>query len=70
MMAKRSRLFQITCVTEIRLSDVHRVTLSIMKKHFRKLFLKILSYNNFKNLDNNNFMRKLNQSFLTTTKEF
>ena len=53
MMAKRSRLFQITCVTEIRLSDVHRVTLSIMKMHFRKLFLKILSYNNFKNLDNN-----------------
>ena len=63
MLAKRPRLFQITCVTEIRLSDVYKVTKSLQKIHFRSVSPKIIGYNNFKNLDNNNFMRKLNQSF-------
>ena len=48
----RPKSFQSTCVIETGLSGFHRMTVSVLKMHFRKLPLKVTIYRNFSNYDN------------------
>ena len=45
ILTKNPRSFQTKCVIETRLSDFHRMIISVLKVHFRKLPPKIISYN-------------------------
>ena len=51
--------FQSTCVIETGLSNFHRMTVSVLKMHFRKLPPKIISYRDFSNYHNANFINSL-----------
>ena len=51
--------FQTKCVIETGLSDSHRMTISVLKMHFRKLPPKIISYRDLKKFDNERFMDSL-----------
>ena len=51
--------FQTKCVIETGLSDFHRMTISVLKMHFRKLPPKIISYRDLKKFDNERFMDSL-----------
>ena len=44
---------------ETGLSGFHRMTISILKMHFRQLPPKVISYRNFKNFENERFMNSL-----------
>ena len=57
--ASTPRSFHSTCVIETGLSDFHRMTVSVLKMHFRKLPPKVISYRNFKKLENERFMDSL-----------
>ena len=50
---------QSTCVVEIGLSEFHRMTVSVLKVHFRKLPPKIISYRDYKSFENERFMDSL-----------
>ena len=45
-----------------RLSDFHRMTVSILKMHFRKLSPTIISYRDISNYHNANFMNSLTET--------
>ena len=51
--------FQTKCVIETGLSDFHRMTICVLKMHFRKLPPKVINYRDFKNFDNERFMNSL-----------
>ena len=53
--------FQTTCVIETELFDFHRLTVSALKMHFRKLPPRIISYRNFSNYHNANFINSLTE---------
>ena len=53
--------FQSTCVIETRLSEFHRMTVSFLKMHFQKLPSRVISYRDFCNYDNANFINSLNE---------
>ena len=55
----KPRSFQSTCVIETGLSDFHRMTVSVLKLHFRKLPSKIISYRDYKSFENKRFMDSL-----------
>ena len=44
---------------ETGLSDFHKMTISVLKMHFRKLPPKVISYRDFKNFENDRFMNSL-----------
>ena len=46
------RSFQITCVVETGLSDLHLITLIVMRKSFQKYQPKIITYRSYKNSSN------------------
>ena len=52
------------CVIETGLSDFHRMIISALKMHFRKLPPKVISYWDFKNFENERFI-----TFLQSTLE-
>ena len=56
ILTSKPRSFQTKCVIETGLSDFHRMTISVLKMHFRKLPPKIISYRDFKKFDNERFM--------------
>ena len=60
ILTNRPKSFQSTCVIEKGLSDFHRMTVSVLKMHFRKLPPKVTTYTNFSNYDNANFINSLN----------
>ena len=60
ILTNRPKSFQSTCVMETGLSDFHRITVSVLKMHFRKLPPKVITYRNFSNYDNANFINSLN----------
>ena len=60
ILTNRPKSFQSTCATETGLSDFHRMTLSVLKMHFRKLPPKVITYRNFSKYDNANFINSLN----------
>ena len=60
ILTNRPESFQSTCVIETRLYDFHRMTVSVLRMHFRKLPQKVITYRNFSNYDNANFINYLN----------
>ena len=59
MLTNKPRSFQTKCVIETGLSDFHRMTISVLKMHFRKLPPKVINYRDFKKFDNERFMNSL-----------
>ena len=59
ILTNKPRSFQSSCVTETRLSNFHRMTVSVLKKHFRKLLPKVATYRGFKKFENERFMDSL-----------
>ena len=49
------RSFQSTCVIETGLSDFHLMTLTVMKKSFRKFHPRLINYRSYKNFSNEAF---------------
>ena len=60
MLTNRPKSFQSTCAIETGLSDFHRMTVSVLKMHLRKLPPKVITYRKFSNYDNANFINYLN----------
>ena len=56
MLTNKPRSFQTKCVIE---NDFHRMTISALKMHFRKLPPKVINYRDFKKFDNDRFMNSL-----------
>ena len=63
-LTSKPRSFQTKCVIETGLSDFHRMTISVLKMHFRKLPPKIISYRDFKKFDNERFMDSLQHTLV------
>ena len=61
ILPNRPKSFQSTCVIETGLSDFHRVIVAVLKMHFRKLPPRIISYRDFSNHHNANFMNFLTE---------
>ena len=59
ILTNRPKSFQSTCVIETGLSDFHRMTVSVLKMHFRNLPPRIISYRDFPNNYNENFINSL-----------
>ena len=59
MLTNKPRSFQTECVIETGLSDFHRMTVSVLKMHFRKLPPKVINHRRFKKFDNEKFMNSL-----------
>ena len=53
------RSFQSTCVVETGLSDFHLMTLTVMRKSFKKYQLKIINYRSYKNFSNEKYKETL-----------
>ena len=49
------RIFQSTCVIETGLSDFHLMTVTVMRKTFKKVRPRIINYRSFKHFSNENF---------------
>ena len=58
-LTNKPRSFQTKCIIETGLSDFHRMTISVLKMHFRKLPPKVINYRDFKKFDNERFMNSL-----------
>ena len=61
ILTNRPKSFQTTCVIETGLSDFHRMTVSVLKMRFRKLPPRIISYRDFSNYHNANFINSLTE---------
>ena len=48
ILTNKAKSFQSTCVIETELSDFQRMTISVLKMHFRKLPPKVISYKDLK----------------------
>ena len=59
ILTKKPQSFQSACVIETGLSDFHRMTVSVLKTHFRKLPTKVATYRDFKMFENEKFMDSL-----------
>lgn len=59
ILTKKLRSFQTKCVAGEGLSDFHTMTIFVLKKHFRKIPLKVISYRDVKKLDSERFMNFL-----------
>ena len=55
ILSNTPRSFQSTCVIETGLSDFHLMTLTVMKKSFRKFHPRIINYRSYKNFSNEVF---------------
>ena len=49
------RMFQSTCIIETGLSDFHLMTVTVMRKTFKKLSPRIISYRSYKDFSNETF---------------
>ena len=63
ILTNKPRSFQSTCVIETGLSDFHRMTVSVLKTHFRKLPPKIVTSRDFKKFENDKFVDSLKINF-------
>ena len=61
ILASRPKSFQSTCVIDTGLSDFHRMTVSVLKRHFRKLPPRLISYKDFSSYRNANFINSLTE---------
>ena len=55
ILSNTPRGFQSTCVIETGLSDFHLMTLTVMKKSFRKFQPRLINYRSYKNFSNEAF---------------
>ena len=53
------RSFQTTCVIETGLSDFHLMTLTVMRKSFKKLKPRVINYRSYKHFSNEVFRKSL-----------
>ena len=60
MFTNKGKRFQRSCVIETGLSDIHKMTITVLKMQFRKLEPKVVSYRNYKNFSNDVFLKSLN----------
>ena len=51
--------FQIKCFIKTGLSDFHRMTISVLKMHFRNCPATVINYRDFKKFNNKRFMNSL-----------
>ena len=56
ILTNKLQSFQSTCAIETGLSDFHRMIISVLKTHFRKLAPKVVTYRDFKKFENDRFM--------------
>ena len=56
ILTNKPRFFQTKCVNETGLSDFCRMTVFVLKMHFRKLPPKVTNYRDFKKFGNERFM--------------
>ena len=59
ILTKRPQSLQSTCVLETGLSDFHLMTLTVMKKTFKKLKHRIIIYRSYKHFSNKAFRKSL-----------
>ena len=52
ILSNTSRRFQSTCVVETGLSDFHLMTLTVIKKSFRKFHPRLINYRSYNNFSN------------------
>ena len=51
-LTNKPRSFQTKCVIETELSGFYRMTISVLKIHFRRLTPKVINYSDFRKFDN------------------
>ena len=61
MMTNRSRSFQNSCVIETRLSDFHKMTVTVLRSSLPKLEPQIIKYRDYKNFSDYNFWLQINK---------
>ena len=59
ILTNEPRSFQTTCVIETGLSDLHLMTLTVMRKSFKKLMPRVINYRSYKHFSNEVFMENL-----------
>ena len=64
ILKNKAKSFQSTCVIETWLSNFHRMTISVLKMHFRKLPPKVISYRDIKKFGNERFMNSLQSALI------
>ena len=61
ILTSKPKSFESTCVIETGLSDFQRMIVSVLKMRFQKLPPRVMSYRDFSNYDNANFINSLNE---------
>ena len=64
MLTNRPRCFQKTSTVTTGLSDCHKMVVTFLKAHFKKLPPKKIRYRNYKNFDQNAFLYDLDQNMI------
>ena len=59
MLTNMPRNFQDTCVIETGLSDFHLMTLTVMRKNFKKIKPRIINYRSYNNFSNEYYRKCL-----------
>ena len=59
ILTNEPRSFQTTCVIETGLSDFHLMTLTVMRKSFKKLKARVINYRSYKHFSNEVFRENL-----------
>ena len=62
-----SQSFQSTCVIETGLSDFHLMTLTVMRKNFKKIKPRIIKYRLYNNFSNDYYRKCLFDEFKSET---
>ena len=55
ILTNNTHMFQSTCVIETGLSDFHLMTVTVMRKTFKKLMPRLINYRSFKSFSNDDF---------------
>ena len=55
MLTNRNRSFQNSCVIDTRLSDFHKMTVTVLRSYLNKLGPKLIHYRYYKNFSNDAF---------------
>ena len=61
ILTNKPRSFQNSCTFETGLSDFHKMTITVLKMHFKKQASKIISYRNYKNFSNLEYRKKVQE---------
>ena len=64
MLTNRPKSLQSACAVGTGLYNFHRMTVSVLKTHFRKFLPRIISYRDFSDYKNTNFINSLNELHL------